>query len=107
TGVAEPGSVLAALKDTNYLVGRIRVEPTVCVVDARAYRHLVRELEYQYYKQIQASQVVLLNKIDAVDGPGLVEVEASVRACNPNAMLVPCRDCEVELEVVFDATLRD
>lgn len=105
SGLAEPGSVLAALTQTHFLVGKIRMEPTVCVVDAHAYRDLSGERMYNYYNQIQASDVVLLNKADLMDEAGLTEVEALLREDNPQAFMVRCVRCEVDPAVLFDPSL--
>jgi len=103
SGLAEPGSVLASLTQTNYLVGRIRLEPVLCVVDAYNFRALDHDLAYACYNQVQAADVVLLNKADLVPVPEIPDVEIAVRESNENALLVPCEYCRVDIRVLFDA----
>ena len=109
TGVAEPGRVLSAYSHSDEIMARARIEPTICVVDAEAFPRLHAELEYAYYCQIQASDIVLLNKADLVPGPAcdgdwplaLAEVRDAVRELSPRAFIHPCVRCRVDLEGLF------
>jgi G3E family GTPase len=105
SGLAEPGSVLAALSGRAVVPGSLRLEPTICVVDAKSYGQLSAELEYGYWNQIQAADIVLVNKVDGLDAPTLRSVLEQLQACSPSALLMPCVHCKVELPAVFDTGL--
>lgn len=102
TGVAEPGRVLSAYMHSDEIVARARLEPTICVVDVRAFPELHAELEYFYYCQIQASDIILLNKVDLEPRAGaLAQVREAVQEISPRAFVHPCVRCEVDLEALF------
>lgn len=102
TGVAEPGRVLSAYTHSDEIMARARLEPTICVVDAHAFPDLHEELEYYYYCQVQAADIILLNKTDLVAEPGaLARVRDAVREISPRAYVHDCVRCDVDLEALF------
>lgn len=49
--------------------------------------------------QIQASDLIVINKTDTVDETALQAVEASLRASNPNAELMRARHCRIDFGI--------
>jgi len=102
TGVAEPGRVLSSLSYSSELMEKARLEPTICVIDCHAFPHLTREMEYFFYCQAQAADIILLNKADLVEREAVSKVEAAVRDYSPRAFFFTTRHCEIDLAVLFD-----
>jgi G3E family GTPase len=103
SGLADPGSVLASLTHTNYLLDKVRIEPTICVVDAPAFGSLDKDLEFAYFCQLQTADIILINKLDRIAKDELAPVEAIVTEQNPKALQLPCQWCDVDLAALFDS----
>lgn len=97
TGVAEPGKILGMLYTAEPLVQRMRVEPTVIVVDAGAFDRFKKELAYHYVMQIKSADVILLNKIDLVDKKTIARVEKEIQELNPRAFIRKTDHCRINL----------
>jgi G3E family GTPase len=104
TGVAEPGRVLSSLTYSSELMEKARLEPTICVVDCYSFPDLSQEMEYFFYCQAQAADIVLLNKVDLVDADRVELVKEAVRASSPRAFFFPTSYCAVDLSTIFAST---
>jgi len=102
TGVAEPGKVLGVLYMADALIERMRVDPTVIVIDAGGFDRLKRELAYHYVMQIKSADVILLNKIDLIDPKTAGRVEREVQKINPRAFIIKTRHCQVDLFTLLE-----
>jgi G3E family GTPase len=102
TGLANPGPVAAALWTDPALESTVCLDAVVTVVDAR---NALRQLRgrradggvNEAQQQVAFADVVLLNKMDLVDGGEAAAVEREVRGINAEAAVVRCARCEVDL----------
>jgi G3E family GTPase len=84
SGLADPGSIVAAIQSDPVLVNHIVIEQTIVVVDAL---HGLAQLQTEPLgrRQIGAADQVILSKVDAVDPASLTLLRATLRALNPSA----------------------
>lgn len=96
TGVAEPDGLIVDVQET---LGSVRLDGVVTVADADA---LVRfpQLGYTTRQQIQAADLLLLNKVDLVSRAEQEHVQAILTDLNPTALLVPTRRCQIDPELL-------
>jgi G3E family GTPase len=101
TGLADPGPVAQTFFLEEDLKPFFALDAIVTLVDAR---HLEQELEQSAVarEQIAFADIVLVNKIDLVDGPALARIEQRVRGINGTAKVVRTRNANVPLEHVLD-----
>jgi G3E family GTPase len=95
TGIAQPGEILDVLC-TPPLIDFCRVRSIMTVVDAGFFQ--AREVLGPFYaRQIQGADILLLNKVDLVEGTRVQEVEGSLREMNPSARIFPTVHCAVDV----------
>jgi len=84
TGLADPAPVAQTFFVDDEVKAKTRLDAIVTVVDAK---HLPARLAdtKEAAEQIAFADVIVLNKTDLVDEPGLVEVERLIRRWNPTA----------------------
>jgi G3E family GTPase len=101
TGLADPGPVAQTFFLEEDLKPFFSLDAIVTLVDAR---HLEQELEHSPVarEQIAFADVVLINKIDLVDGTTLARIEQRVQGINGTARIVRTRNANVPLERVLD-----
>jgi G3E family GTPase len=101
TGVAQPGDILDALFDDSVRQW-IRLVCLVTVVDVEMFK--ARELLGPFYdNQIRCADVVVLNKIDLLDGNEVREVDSMLEEMNPAGIRIPATYCAVDSVVLFGA----
>jgi len=81
TGVAFPDNIR---KSINQSLPELEVSVT-CITDAKRWLRLLRPMEMLLEGQLEAAEVILINKIDMVDSPTLAAVEVSIRTFNNGA----------------------
>jgi G3E family GTPase len=86
TGLAAPGEILGLVLDNVPELDRVRV---LTVVDAERWPMLLEVVEPLVTSQIESSDVVAVNKVDAVDVAALAVVLESVRALADGAPVLP------------------
>ncbi|MFB0537447.1 MAG: GTP-binding protein [Anaerolineae bacterium] len=97
TGVAEADSLAYMVEDN---LPQVRLDSVMCIVDAYMsikYPHV----GYAARTQLQAADIVLINKIDLVTPEEVQEVEAQVRKYNDTAVLFRTVRCDVDLDLLF------
>src|ERR1044072_8027702 len=84
TGLAEPEALVFNIQDA---LPQCRLDGVVSVIDADM---LVRfpELGHTTRMQIEAADILLLNKIDVIDAAEIGAVEKKLRGINPTAAIV-------------------
>jgi len=96
SGLADPSSIGDILKKVEDKIGRVLdYRGMVCVVDAARIDRLlgsVRSVE----RQIEYSDVILLNKIDLVDEDKISQIKARIREIRPYAALFCTSFCRLE-----------
>lgn len=103
TGVAEPDSLIASIQDE--LAG-VRLEGVVTVVDADGL------LQYAGWgstlrAQIEAADLILLNKSDLVTPSDMHHLESRIQSLNSEAPVATTRNCRVDSQLIFSLTHQD
>jgi G3E family GTPase len=97
TGVAEPDALMFDIQEN---VPQVRLDGVVTVADADAMVRYPR-LGHTGRVQIEAADIILLNKADLVSAEPLAEVTARLRQFNEEAPILPTRRCQVDPDVLF------
>jgi G3E family GTPase len=97
TGVAEPDAIVLDIED--HLPG-VRLDGVVTVADADG---LVRfpQLGHTTRLQIEAADLILLNKADLVSATELEAARATLSSLQPEALILPTRRCQVDPDLLF------
>jgi G3E family GTPase len=95
--VAEPDAVILDIQDN---LTAVRLDGVITVADADA---LVRfpQLGHTTRLQIEAADLILLNKADLVAAVELEGAQATLSRLNPTAPIVPTRHCRVDPDLLF------
>lgn len=101
TGVAYPHNIretiMQSLPDVDCTV--------TCVTDAKRWQRLLRPMEMLLKDQLDAADVILINKVDLVDAETLTEVEASIKTFNDQAKFFKISAMEAIPAEIFAAML--
>jgi G3E family GTPase len=97
TGLAEPDALMFDIQEN---VPQVRLDGVVTVADADAMVRYPR-LGHTGRVQIEAADIILLNKADLVSAEPLAEVTARLRQLNEEAPILPTRRCQVDPDVLF------
>jgi G3E family GTPase len=97
TGVAEPAALVFNIQES---LPQVRLDGVVAVEDADAMARFP-QLEHTGRLQIEAADIILLNKIDLVSSEELAHAIETQSALNPEAALVPTRRCQVDPMLLF------
>jgi G3E family GTPase len=97
TGLAEPEALVFNIEEA---LPQCRLDGVVSVIDADM---LVRfpELGHTTRLQIEAADILLLNKIDLVDPDQIEGLEARLRQLNSTAAIVRTERCRIDPEILF------
>jgi G3E family GTPase len=106
TGLADPAPVAQTFFVDDEIGRKARLDAVVTVADAKWLKDRLRDAP-EAKNQIAFADVILLNKTDLVDEPGLREIEARIRAINPYAKLHRTQHCGVPLEAVLERNAFD
>ncbi len=102
TGVAQPGEILDILSQSP-LKEFCRVRHIVTIIDAHFFK--VREMLGPFYdRQILGADIILLNKIDLVDGETAREIQARLEGMNPRARIFPTEHCFLAPALLFEGS---
>jgi len=85
SGLADPAPVLQTFLADPDLREAVELESVVTVVDAH---HFAQQLQDEIVReQVAFADIVVINKVDLVDGHALDQLEQQVRALNPTAAI--------------------
>lgn len=98
TGVAYPLNIKETLESSLNLDSKI-----VCLVDATRWKRLLGPMSMLIPTQLEGADIILINKIDAVDAATADDVEASVRGFQNDAEFFRVSATEGIDEKVWDA----
>jgi G3E family GTPase len=99
TGLADPAPVIQSFILDETLRAHTALDAIVTVVDAQ---HVRDQLDNeQAREQVAFADVVLINKIDLVEGSELGQLRLLVRSLNPLARIHATRECGVDLKDVL------
>ena len=97
TGVAEPDALTFDIQEN---LPRVRLDGVVTVADADAMVRYPR-LGQTGRVQIEAADMIVLNKVDLVTAEQAAEVTARLRQLNEGAPVLPAQRCQVDPDVLF------
>jgi G3E family GTPase len=97
TGVAEPDALMFDIQEN---LPRVRLDGVVTVADADAMVRYPR-LGQTGRAQLEAADIILLNKADLLPVESLHEVTGRLRQLNAGAPILPTQRCRVDPEVLF------
>jgi G3E family GTPase len=97
TGVAEPDALIVDIEDS---LTSVRLDGVVTIADADA---LVRfpQLGHTTRLQIEAADLILLNKVDLVSAAELEQAKAALSRLNPTAPILCTQRCQVDPDLLF------
>lgn len=101
TGVAYPENIR---KTINLSLPDLDCSIT-CVTDAKRWLRLLRPMEMLLEGQLDAAEVILINKVDQVDDDTLSTVEESIRTFNDDAAFFKISAAQTIDPIIFDAML--
>lgn len=103
TGLANPGPVASALWTDPELETNLCLDAIVTVVDAvNISRHLSTPNEEhgeanEAQRQLAFADIILLNKLDLINGEACSRVRSAIREINADAKIIQCIKCEIDL----------
>ena len=97
TGIAEADALVYEVEER---IPRVRLDSVVCLVDADASIRFP-SIGYAGRSQLQAADIVLINKIDLVTEAEIETVVAQVREFNPDAAVLRTVRCAADVCVLF------
>jgi G3E family GTPase len=103
TGVAEPDALMFDIQEN---LPQVRLDGVVTVADADAMVRYPR-LGQTGRAQIEAADIILLNKVDLVSAAELAEVSTRLVHLNEHAPILPTRRCQVDPDVLFGLSQAD
>jgi G3E family GTPase len=106
TGVADPGPVAQTFLNIPQLTKYVRLDSIITVVDAEQVAKQMQETETAR-EQIAMADFIVLNKIDLVTEPSLVETEALIQDLNPHAEIFRSGHSQVNLAQLLDMNAFD
>lgn len=101
TGVAYPDNIK---KNINLSLPELDCSIT-CVTDAKRWMRLLRPMEMLLEGQLDAAEVILINKIDLIDEDTLAVVEDSIRSFNDGAEFFKISAAQTIDPIIFEAML--
>ncbi len=101
TGLADPAPVAQTFFMDDDVRQKAKLDAVVTVADAK---HLIARLadSPEAEEQIGFADVVLLNKTDLVTPEQLKDIERTIRAINPHAVVYRTERCDIPLDRVLD-----
>lgn len=103
TGVADPLPVALTFLRSEFR-GALRLDGIVTVADAENFS-LDRFDTIAARHQLRHADAVLLNKCDTITAPRIADIEARIRAENPNARILHTTHAAVPLPLILDVDL--
>jgi G3E family GTPase len=97
TGLAEPEALVFNIQEA---LPQCRLDGVVSVIDADM---LIRfpELGHTTRLQIEAADILLLNKVDLVDAKQIEPLEGKLREINSSAAIIRTERCRMDPELLF------
>jgi G3E family GTPase len=101
TGLADPAPVAQTFFVDQDVAERAKLDAIVTVADAKWLSERLKDAP-EAKNQIAFADVILLNKVDLVGPEELDEVEARIRAINPQARIHRTQNCAIPINEVLD-----
>ena len=100
TGVAEPDALIVDIQDS---LAAVRLDGVITVADADALVRFPR-LGHTTRRQVEAADLILLNKADLVSVAELETAQATLAQLQPTALILPTRHCQVDPDLLCGLT---
>lgn len=100
SGVSDPASI-ASTFSVLHARGAVALDGVVAVVDAEQLMQLQQEDEALAHRQLESADLVVLNKVDLVDGERLEQVVQRVREVSSKVRIIPSAFADVPLDYVM------
>jgi G3E family GTPase len=97
TGVAEPDALVFDIQES---LTKVRLDGVVTVVDADAMVQYP-SVGHTTRMQIEAADIILLNKVDLVTEEQLQAIEAKLHSFNESAFIIQTQCCQVDPDLLF------
>ena len=97
TGVAEPDALVFDIQDS---LPSVRLDGVVTVMDADAMLKYP-QVGHTSRMQIEAADIIILNKVDLVSASELKAIEEKLRSFNSAAEILPTKRCFVDTDLLF------
>jgi G3E family GTPase len=102
SGVADPTTIISAVQDLQYR-DQLTMAHIITVLNADDWD--VREVfGHLFYHQLQAAQVILLNKIDLIGADSVSEMLHEIHEAIPGATVIPTLRCHVDPETLWSSS---
>ncbi len=105
SGMSDPSGLTRLLRE-NRLAGDYNVVKVVCLVDTNRFAKIVGTLP-AVTRQLEAADLVILNKADLATDEQIAEAEAAARAANPSVRCVRASHGKVPPSELWDGGSRD
>jgi G3E family GTPase len=94
SGVGDPAGIISVVRDARYR-GRLTLSHTLTVLSTDDWdaREVFGRL---FFHQLEAAQVILLNKIDLFPPDDISRMFQEIQAAFPNAIVIPARHCRID-----------
>lgn len=97
TGVAEPDALVLDVQEN---LPAVRLDGVITICDADAMQRFP-ELGHTTRLQIEAADLILLNKVDLVSEEAAKEIQQALTKLNGRAPIVRCVHCRVDADLLF------
>jgi len=99
SGLADPEPVIAELQ-AGHLADAFRLDGVITVIDADNFDRNLDHAEAAF-QQIVSGDLLVINKVDMVDGEVPDLIEQGVRKINPEGRFARTIQCDIPLDIVF------
>lgn len=87
TGIADPGQVIDVFLSNEQIKQNYIINSVICLADSANLESILNN-EKEAIKQMALADVVMLNKIDLIDSPGLDKLKRLIKEINPMAQII-------------------
>lgn len=103
TGLADPDAIVQCMA---YYTGKKPAIRSAVIIDAVRFQVIMKALERPLTAQVRTADLILINKMDAVDPAVLGDIEKALRAINPTKPIIPISATEgTNVDKVVEAML--
>ncbi len=101
SGVSDPAAAAMGISMSTRLSPHARIDAIVTVVDAENLSQLPAEQKSLAVDQIEAANILLVNKTDLVSGQAVEATRSWIREIAPRARIIETTNCEVPIALLF------
>lgn len=101
SGVSEPGAAAMGLVMSTRLAATVQLDAVITVVDAEHILELGREQKMLAADQVEAADIVIVNKIDLASEEVIQQIRTWVQGVAPEARVCESEHCRVPLDLLF------